>query len=199
MKSNTAIDRRVNATRIHKSARGFTLIELLATLVILALLLGAGVPAYESLIEDNRMVTNINELSAAIQFSRSEAIKRGVPVRMCISANGNLNNGGCSNGSDWSAGWNVRVVGGDVLRRRAPLDGLETLDEIGSPANDGRFTFDRLGFTADTKVVVACNVDDVAAKARGIIVNAVGQVRTAGDSNADGVVEDEAGANVACP
>lgn len=199
MKSNMAIDGRVNAIRIHKSARGFTLIELLATLVILALLLGAGVPAYESLIEDNRMVTNINELSAAIQFSRSEAIKRGVPVRMCISANAALNNGGCSNGSDWSAGWNVRVVGGDVLRRRAPLDGLETLDEIGNPANDGRFTFDRLGFTADTKVVVACNVDNVAAKARGIVVNAVGQVRTSGDSNADGIVEDADNVNVACP
>lgn len=199
MKSNTAIGSKANATRIHKGARGFTLIELLATLVILALLLGAGVPAYESLIEDNRMVTNINELSAAIQFSRSEAIKRGVPVRMCISANATLNNGGCSGGSDWSAGWNVRIVGGAVLRRRAPMDGIETLDEIGNPANDGRFTFDRLGFTADTKVVVACNADDVAAKARGIVVNAVGQVRTSGDSNADGIVEDAANVNVACP
>lgn len=199
MKSNTAIGNRVNAIHMYKSARGFTLVELMATLMILAVLLGAGVPAYESLIEDNRMVTNINELSAAIQFSRSEAIKRGLPVRMCISANAALNNGGCSGGSDWSAGWNVRVVGGAVIRRRAPLDGIETLDEIGSPANDGRYTFDRLGFTADTKTVVACNADDVAAKARGIVVNAVGQVRTAGDSDADGIVEDAAGDNVACP
>ena len=199
MKSNKAIGGTVNATRTPKGTRGFSLIELMATLIVMSLLLGAGVPAYESLVEDNRMVTNINELSAAIQFARSEAIKRGAPVRLCISANASLNNGGCSGGSDWSAGWNVRVVGGAVLRRRAPLDGPETLDEIGNPANDGRFTFDRLGFTADTKTVLSCNVDDEATKARGVVVNAVGQVRTAGDSDGNGVVEDAAGANVACP
>lgn len=201
MSSSTAIDEQVSATRIQKKAQGFSLIELLATLMVMALLLGAGVPAYESLVQDNRMVTNINELSSAIQFARSEALKRGVSVRVCIPNNGNLNASGCSNGSDWSAGWNVRVVGagGLVLRRRAPLDGLETLDEIGTVANDGRITFDRLGFTADVKTIVACNVDNEAPRARGIIINAVGQVRTSGDSNGDGTVEDATGANVACP
>lgn len=201
MKSSTATGYRAIATKTKRTARGFSLIELLAAMVIMGLLLGAGVPAYESLVEDNRMVTNINELSAAVQFARSEALKRGAPVRLCISANASLNNGGCSNGSDWSAGWNVRVSGGGgaVLRRRAPLDGAETLDELGSPANDGRITFDRLGFTADVKTIVACNVDDEAGRARGIIINAVGQVRTAGDSDANGVVEDAAGTNVACP
>ncbi len=199
MNRKTAIGPRVGASKAKRRDGGFSLIELMGTLMIFALLLGAGLPAYESLVEDNRMVTNVNELSAAIQFARSEAIKRGVPVRICISANASLNNGGCSGGSDWSGGWNVRVVGGAVLRRHAPLNGNESLDEIGNPTNDGIFTFDRLGFTADVKTILACNADDVAAKARGIIVNAVGQVRTAGDSDANGVVEDAAGANVSCP
>lgn len=199
MNSTTAIGSAAVARTMKKRNRGFSLIELMGTLMIFALLLGAGLPAYESLVEDNRMVTNINELSAAVQFARSEAIKRGANVRLCISANASLNNGGCSGGSDWTSGWNVRVVGGAVLRRRAPMAGNESLDEIGTPANDGRFTFDRLGFTADVKTILSCNADDEANRARGITINAVGQVRMAGDSDGNGVVEDAAGANVSCP
>lgn len=179
--------------------RGFSLVELMATLCVIGLLMGVGVPAYESLVEDNRLVTNVNELVAAIHYARSEAIKRGAPVRICIANNSSINAGGCSGGSDWSAGWNVRIVGGAVLQRRAPMQGAETLDEIGSPTNDGRITFDRLGFTADTRTVISCNADDEATRARGLIVNVVGQVRTAADTNGDNIVEDAGGTNVACP
>ncbi len=179
--------------------RGFSLIELMAVLVVVGMLLGVGVPAYNSLVEDNRLVTNINELSAAITYARSEAMKRGVPVRICIAKNADIDAAGCSNGSDWTGGWNVAVVGGAVLRRHAPIVGGETLDELGSPANDGIITFDRLGFTGDSRTIASCNADDVAARARGLIVNVVGQVRMAGDSNSDGTVEDAAGVNVTCP
>ncbi len=184
-----------------RDSRGFSLIELMAVLVVIGMLLGVGVPAYNSLVEDNRLVTNINELASAITYARSEAMKRGVPVRICISNNGNINAAGCSNGSDWTAGWNVRVVGagGLVLRRQSPMPGAESLDELGNPANDGVITFDRLGFTGDSRTIISCNADDEAPRARGLIVNVVGQVRMAGDSNADGTVEDAAAANVACP
>jgi len=182
-----------------RSQRGWTLVELLATLTILAVLLGTGVPAYEALVEDNRMVNGINDISASIQFARSEALKRGVPVRICISDSANANASGCSGGSDWAAGWNVSVVGGDLLRSHSPLIGAESFDELGNPADSGRLTFDRLGFTADGRTIVACNADDEANRARAIIVNTVGQVRTAGDTGGDNIVEDAAGLNVACP
>ncbi len=184
-----------------RTKRGFSLIELMVVLVVIGMLLGVVVPAYNSLVEDNRLVTNINELSASITYARSEAMKRGVPVRICISDDASIDAADCSNGSDWTAGWNVRVVGagGVVLRRQAPMAGIESLDEIGNPADDGRITFDRLGFTGDARTIISCNADDDATRARGLVVNVVGQVRMAGDSNGDGTVEDAAATNVVCP
>lgn len=68
--------------------RGFTLIELLVTVAILAILLGLAVPSFRSLIENNRTQTAANNLTGALQFARSEAIKRGVATQIC-RRNGN--------------------------------------------------------------------------------------------------------------
>lgn len=183
-----------------KGEQGLSLIELLATLTVVAVLLGMGVPAYDSLVEDNRLVSNTNELVAAMHFARSEAIKRGTDVRICISNNANVGAAGCSGGTDWSAGWNVRVVGagGAVLQRHAPLEGNETLVELGNNTRVGQLRFDRLGFTTDGRTIISCDADKSDTTARGLIVNAVGQVRAAGDTDNDNIVEDAAGNDIDC-
>ena len=80
---------------------GFTLIELMITIVVLAVLLGIGVPSFQETIRLNRTAAVTNDLVTGLQFARSEAIRRGQAVRFCAGANdgattcnaGNLNNG----------------------------------------------------------------------------------------------------------
>jgi type IV fimbrial biogenesis protein FimT len=82
---------------------GFTLIELLITLTLLAILLTLAVPVYKELIKNTRTTTQVNQLIAAINFARSEAIKRQAIVTLCASNNQKT----CS--SDWTKGWLVFV------------------------------------------------------------------------------------------
>ena len=204
---NSVRDTRMREPRVQqrrqpgpRRQRGLSLIEMLAALTVVAVLLGMGIPAFDSLVEDNRLVSNTNELVAAMHFARSEAIKRGTDVRICISNNGSVGASACSGGTDWAAGWNIRVVGagGAVLRRHPPLGGNETLVELGNNARTGQLRFDRLGFTADGRTIISCDADKSDTTARGLIINAVGQVRSAGDTDNDNIVEDGAGNDIDC-
>lgn len=69
-------------------ARGMTLIELLVTLVVAAIILSIGVPSFQSLRQELRATTVTNRLMAFIQHTRSEAIRRGMPVTLCASDDG---------------------------------------------------------------------------------------------------------------
>lgn len=85
---------------------GFTIIELMVTLVVLAVLIGIAVPSFSGMIRDNRNLALRNELTGALQLARSEAVKRRTDVVICRS---NADNDACTNGTDWSGGWLMRV------------------------------------------------------------------------------------------
>ena len=57
---------------------GFTLIELIITILVMAILLGIGVPSYMSFKEDNALLGAAQAVYSDMQFARSEAIKRDV-------------------------------------------------------------------------------------------------------------------------
>ena len=75
---------------------GFTLLELMVTVSIAAVLLAVGVPSYVTLIDNNRVTSQANDMLYSVNMARSEAIKRGTEVRLVSVA-----------GSDWSGGWNL--------------------------------------------------------------------------------------------
>lgn len=77
---------------------GFTLIEILAVFAIAAILLGIGVPSFRSLIENQRMTATVNDFFAAINLTRSEAIKRGSRVDLVPL-----------DGREWENGWMVFI------------------------------------------------------------------------------------------
>ena len=78
---------------------GYTLMELMVTISIAGILLGVAIPSFTSIITNNHLTTYTNELVTALNFARSEAIKRGVQVT--------VRNKGAS--THWESGWDVFV------------------------------------------------------------------------------------------
>ncbi len=86
-----------------RTGQGFTLIELMVTVSMAAILLAVGVPNFSAMINDNRMATTTNKLVSALNLARSEAIKRGLRVTLCKSADGSS----CTTSGNWEQGWIV--------------------------------------------------------------------------------------------
>lgn len=76
---------------------GFSLVELMVTVAVLAVLLGLAVPSFQGVIQQNRLTAATNELVAAVQLARAEAIRRNREVELCPTENGST----CG-GSSWS-------------------------------------------------------------------------------------------------
>ncbi len=181
-------------------AQGFTLTELVITLVILGILVAMGVPAYTQFVRDSRRSAVLNEFSAALNLARSEAIKRGVTVAVCRTADG------ASCGGTWAGGWLVFVntdndvpavvdPGELVLRSYLVPDPAFTFTPNGnftnfiayradgSSNNFGRFTY--------------CDARGLRS-ARAVLINVTGRARLSRDANGDGIDQDDAGANLVC-
>ena len=85
-----------------RAARGFTLVELAITVVVLSVLMAMAAPLFTAMSNGNRLTSNANEIVAAMQIARSEAVRRNAPTFFCQSTNGTT----CSNVSPWE-GWLV--------------------------------------------------------------------------------------------
>lgn len=67
---------------------GFTLIELMFTIVVLAVLLGIGVPNFRDFMRNSRIISATNDIVTDFSAARSEAISRRVPITLCKSQDG---------------------------------------------------------------------------------------------------------------
>jgi len=81
--------------------RGFTLLELLASIAVLSILVGLGVPAFNDTIRNNQIATSSSNLVGALALARNEAMKRGVRVSVCATADQVT----CTADQAWSNGW----------------------------------------------------------------------------------------------
>lgn len=82
--------------------KGFTLVELMIGLVILAILLSTGLPAFSLWIQNTQTRTGAESVLNGLQLARTEAVTRNANVRFTLSdAGGTL---------DWSVGC-VTAVG----------------------------------------------------------------------------------------
>lgn len=91
--------------------QGFTLIELMVALAVVAILAMVAAPSMRTIIQNNRITTQVNSLLSDINLARSEAIKGAVNVQICTwNSTANPSNPACDGGNDWSGG---RVICAD--------------------------------------------------------------------------------------
>ena len=171
-------------------AGGFTLVELMVTLAVLAVLLGIAVPSFQNITNRNRLTAITNEMVAATQLPRVEAVRQNARVTFCPTTNGTS----CG-GENWLRSI-VVSADGEVVRELAfegnglnviPSGNVNTGDQISFGASG----FVRAGTTVTNRAggLRVCstrvNPDE---NARDILVNVsrIG-VETTGDAGCAGV------------
>jgi len=114
--------------------------ELMTVLAIGATIMTIGVPAFQTVIADQRSTATTNEFVESLILARSEAIKRGRYVSVCKSTDGATCAG---DGVDWNDGWIIFVnqsaatpgsvdAGDEILRVRQSLPGSLAIDSSGN-------------------------------------------------------------------
>ncbi|GAB2722936.1 pilus assembly FimT family protein [Halomonas garicola] len=88
-----------------RRARVFTLIELLVALAVAILLITVAVPGFTGLLARQQMAGDVNQVTSAFQFARSEAIKRRAEMTVEWQSDGD--------------GWliDIKDATGDKVRR----------------------------------------------------------------------------------
>ncbi len=89
--------------------QGFTLLELLVVIAIIGILMGIAIPSFRDMLNSSTLTTQTNQLVTALHLARSEAVKRGVRVTVCKSANPGDASPVCSNSASWQEGLVVFV------------------------------------------------------------------------------------------
>jgi len=160
--------------------RGFTALELLIVTGIAGILVLLAAPSLRSFALDSRRTVDINGFVVAVQLARSEAAKRGRPVVLCKSVDGQ----NCGdNEVGYETGWMVFVNEDDVRPPQRNAD--ETVlyrylpQSRGSiSANRRLFEFRPFGWRSTNGTVTFCD-ERGAAAARAVIISYTGRPRTA--------------------
>lgn len=176
---------------------GFTLIELLVVLAISTITLTLVSPMV-NMLRENRASSISYEFVAALNFARSEAIKRGNSVTVCRTIDGTRCEGNpdIDGQKEWSTGWMIfsdlngngrfNSSQDEILRTRQALGNGYTLRSNAKV----RVTYKAIGISPgfmDSWTV--CTPGKNESLAKGIIVAYSGRARFAKDTNNDGLID----------
>ena len=166
---------------------GYTMLELVMVIAIVAILATIAMPGFKYVTTSNRIASEVNGLLGDMQFARSEAVKEGQSVTVCIAANANLNSCAGAAGGNWALGWivfldtnnNQQVDAGEaVIRAQPAFSGTDTF--VAGSAAFNSVTFNRLGY-APTGVTTNISLHDSTANpswTRCLAVNPIGSTVT---------------------
>ncbi len=197
-------------------SNGFTIIELLVTLAIAALILGLAAPSFNEFRRNGRLTSTANDFLGAVQFARTEAIKRQQPVSVCATANPTSAAATCALGDFRS--WLVFVdinsdcaragAGENILRGDGPVDA-----SVLTHSDGACISFAPTGFLQPQPVTlqipatrtVFCDARGLAqigttnqSAGRGIFITNTGRSRVSRDITSNAITDIDAW-GVACP
>lgn len=153
----------MSTMRAHRRPmEGFTIVELMVVIAIVAVVMVFAIPSYKSVTTQSRMAGEINDLASDIALARSAAIKQGLTVTICPSANPSAPPSttapACANSTQWNTGWIVFIdtagnqtfttSGDTLLRIHGPFTGSDTLVYSSTSGTTNAITFNRMGGTA---------------------------------------------------
>ncbi|KUM04367.1 GspH/FimT family pseudopilin [Chromobacterium subtsugae] len=118
------------------NSRGFTLLEMMVTLAVMVILLTVAMPAWQTLMQNQRLISTRDNLLSAMSQARASAVNDDSVVTICpYSA---ASSTAC--GSSWSAGWVIseQQSGSAVLLKSQPLvSGSPTIGTLAAGTASG--------------------------------------------------------------
>lgn len=118
-----------------KTKRGFSLIELLIGLLVLAILLGLGVPSFMVWVQNTQIRSAADAVLNGMQLARSEAIRRNKIVTFTLSER---------------SSWTVQQANPSVdIEKRIADEGSTNVGVTPTPGGAYALTFDPLGGRTD--------------------------------------------------
>ncbi|MGJ8682198.1 GspH/FimT family pseudopilin [Paraglaciecola sp.] len=179
-----------------KHQNGVTLVELMITLAIVTIILTSVGPSIQSILIKNRIVAEINEISALVQYARHQAIDEQTLVTVCPS----VDYSNCT--TDWNNP-KMAFIDSDNNSIRASTEELIVSVAAASENNvitstENSIIFEENGQTVSAAEILLCHKDKKAEYARSLSVTAQGRVKMSTDSDKNGIYENAAGTQLSC-
>lgn len=167
---------------------GYSIYDMIITSAV-AGVVGLGAVGMNSLVQDARLTTQINQMMGYLNLARSEAIKRGIAVTLCKTEDG----AGCASGSEWHKGWiifvdnnvNHQIDNGEtIIQIEQPLDTI-ALNFAGALNHDRYVTYKPDGMVEPNGTFTFCD-NRGSNKAKAIILLGTGRPRVSSVSASNG-------------
>ena len=160
---------------------GFTLLELVTTIAILGIVMMLAMPDADEILGNNRLSTGGNDMVAAMQFARSEAIGANAAATLCKSNSDYTN---CTTSGGWHQGWIIFTdpdrdanvdTGEEILQIHDDLHDSITI--YGTSGVTDAITFRASGNTSisSTQVMVLCDARGFGDDAKGLVISILGR------------------------
>lgn len=163
----------------HKSQSGFSLVELMIVVMIASVIGTIGVPAMTETVKNNRVRAQADRILATLNLTRSEAVKRNLPVSICRSSNGTSCTG------NWADGWIVftnadadNTVDAGVDQVIRVYEGLNAGYTLGGTLDGNSLTYFGDGsYAGGAGIINICSPDANPSQGWALMLNTVGRPR----------------------